>query len=403
MATDKAMEPALRFPEFSGEWRNSTIQSLIDGGAIVGHLDGNHGELYPKTDEFSAEGVPYISANDLVDGRVNFSKCKRLPAERAARFKKGIAKTGDLLFAHNATVGPTAILKTNLDYVILSTTVTYFRFNIEKYKVKFAQAAFNSSTFIRQYSRVMSQSTRDQVPISAQRKFTLPVPSLREQKKIADFLTAIDERTALLRRRRDALRDYKKGMMQRLFSQDLRFTRDDGSQFPDWERKRLKSLCSVRKGVQVNRDTLNDADEFPVINGGMSSSGFTKSTNSEGQTITVSEGGNSCGYVAWQTQAFWLGGHCYALEPFLDIANSKFLFQILKHNQPSIMRLRVGSGLPNIQKGDLLKLDLTIPHLDEQQKISNFLSAIDAKIDAAVARLDAMVAFKKALLQQMFV
>ena len=90
-----------------------------------------------------------------MEGNVDFSRSKKLPIERAQLFKKGIAKSGDLLFAHNATVGPTAILRTKLDYVILSTTVTYFRFDNSRYDTIFAYQAFNSDKFIRQYSRVM--------------------------------------------------------------------------------------------------------------------------------------------------------------------------------------------------------------------------------------------------------
>jgi type I restriction enzyme, S subunit len=101
------------------DWETPTIQELLDRGAIVGHLDGNHGELYPRSHEFKESGVPYITANDLCGHRVSFSNCKYLSEERALRFRKGVAKNGDVLFAHNATVGPTALLSTKLAYVIL--------------------------------------------------------------------------------------------------------------------------------------------------------------------------------------------------------------------------------------------------------------------------------------------
>lgn len=103
------------------DWEIYTIQDLIDRNAIIGHLDGNHGELYPRSHEFKDFGVPYITANDLCGYKVSFNQCKFLSEQRARRFRKGVAKNGDVLFAHNATVGPTALLSTKLDYVILST------------------------------------------------------------------------------------------------------------------------------------------------------------------------------------------------------------------------------------------------------------------------------------------
>jgi type I restriction enzyme S subunit len=94
------------------DWRVETIGKLIDERAIVGHLDGNHGELYPRSHEFKSYGVPYIGANDFKAGEVSFDRCKFLTPYRAKQFRKGVAKDADILFAHNATVGPTAFCAT---------------------------------------------------------------------------------------------------------------------------------------------------------------------------------------------------------------------------------------------------------------------------------------------------
>jgi type I restriction enzyme S subunit len=151
--------PKLRFPEFSGEWATNTIQSFLDNKFIVGHLDGNHGALYPKSEDFSKNGIPYVTANDFINGEVEFNKCKFLSYEKAKLFKKGIAKNGDVLFAHNATVGPCAILKTELDYVVLSTTATYYRCDLNKLNNYFLFHYLQSTNFVSQYSSIMSQST----------------------------------------------------------------------------------------------------------------------------------------------------------------------------------------------------------------------------------------------------
>jgi type I restriction enzyme S subunit len=175
------------------EWEVYKIDELLSKGILVDHLDGNHGELYPRSEEFVSSGVPYLSANNFFNGYVDFNGCKFLRPERAKQFKKGIAKNGDVLFAHNATVGPVAILNTDLEYVILSTTATYFRCNPELLSNLYLREYLTSGYFINQYTRVMGQSTRNQVPITTQRKFYTILPKLSEQKKIASILFCWDE------------------------------------------------------------------------------------------------------------------------------------------------------------------------------------------------------------------
>lgn len=211
--------PALRFPEFreAGEWSKASIQDLIDQNYILGHLDGNHGELYPRAEEFSEEGIPYITARDFMDGYVNFSSCKKLRRKRALQFKKGIAKDGDILFAHNATVGPVAKLVTHLDFVILSTTATYFRCNQTDLTNDFLMFALMSPEFVDQYTRVMSQSTRNQVPITAQRRFNLRIPSISEQLKVASCLSSLSGLIVVQTQNIESLQTHKKSLLQQLF------------------------------------------------------------------------------------------------------------------------------------------------------------------------------------------
>lgn len=230
------------------------------------------------------------------------------------------------------------------------------------------------------------------------------LPSLPEQQKIASFLSSVDKKIDLLRQKKNELELYKKGLMQKIFLQEIRFKADDGSDFPDWEDVSLGDVVTISKGKQLNRDTLTAGAAYPVINGGVTPSGYHDEFNTEANSITISEGGNSCGHVDFQRQEFWCGGHCYVVTPIGEIIDNDFAFQNLKFRQADIMRLRVGSGLPNIQKGDLLKLSLFLPvSIDEQQKIASFLSAVDAKIKKTSSQIEEMETFKKGLLQQMFV
>jgi type I restriction enzyme S subunit len=211
-------QPRLRFSEFEslGEWSALTIQELIDKQLIVGHLDGNHGSLYPRADEFSGSGVPYISATNFNNGSIDFERCKYLPVERAVQFKKGIARNGDILFAHNATVGPVAKLTMKYDFVILSTSLTYFRCNGELLLNDFLQCALVSPAFVAQCARVMAQSTRNQIPITAQRTFGMQIPKLPEQQRIADCLNSLNELIIAAIQELGTLKTHKAGLMQQL-------------------------------------------------------------------------------------------------------------------------------------------------------------------------------------------
>ncbi|HRH50454.1 MAG TPA: restriction endonuclease subunit S [Panacibacter sp.] len=211
----------IRFKDDNGndypDWEELSVQNLIDGNEITSHLDGNHGALYPKSSEFVKEGVPYVTANDFISGEVDLKNCKYLSIEHANKFKKGVAKDGDVLFAHNATVGPTALLKTTFDFVILSTTATYFRCDNKNLFNSYFKHYLRSSFFEKQYVQVMSQSTRNQVPITTQRKFKIKLPIFSEQQKIASFLTSIDNKINTVNKQLEQTQEYKKGLLQQMF------------------------------------------------------------------------------------------------------------------------------------------------------------------------------------------
>jgi len=165
----------------------------------------------------------------------------------------------------------------------------------------------------------------------------------------------------------------------------------------------LSSQCVIKKGSQLNKEYLTDEGDYPALNGGINPSGYTTNWNTEASTITISEGGNSCGFVNFVTTRFWSGGHNYSLQELKKSIDANYMYQYLKFNELQIMRLRVGSGLPNIQKGEVSNFKVKLPSLVEQNKIANFLSSIDNKTLQVGKQLDESKQFKKALLQQMFV
>jgi type I restriction enzyme S subunit len=378
------------------DWEVQTIGELIESRSIIGHLDGNHGELYPRSEEFKSYGVPYIGANDFEDGSVTLSRCKFLALERAKRFRKGVAINGDVLFAHNATVGPVALLITCEPFVILSTTATYFRCDLFKLDNGYLKAALQSPYFVGQYQAVMGQSTRFQVPITAQRKLSLVVPPLPEQRAIAGALSDVDAllgaQEALLAKKRDL----KAAAMQQLLTGETRLPGFTG----EWEVKRLGEVAVVSKGTQLHSSETDETGTFAHLNGGIAPSSYTHKPNTDGNTIAISEGGNSCGFVQFMTEPYWCGGHCYSVIP--NGVDNRFLYLALKGQQSAIMGLRVGSGLPNVQKTSLLDFKIQLPTtLPEQTAIAAVLSDMDAEIAALKAQRDKTRALKQGMMQEL--
>lgn len=172
---------------------------------------------------------------------------------------------------------------------------------------------------------------------------------------------------------------------------------------PDgWQLNKLGSVCRIKKGVQFNKVELSDSGMYPCINGGIEPSGWSDLWNSNENTITISEGGNSCGYVNFIETKFWSGGHCYSLLDLRSDTENDFLYQALKGRQSLIMDLRVGSGLPNIQQKAIKEFEFLRPdNKPEQTQIATILS----KVDEAIAQTEQLIAkysrIKTGLLQDL--
>ena len=157
----------------------------------------------------------------------------------------------------------------------------------------------------------------------------------------------------------------------------------------NWGKINLEEVCLIKKGEQLNKLDLESAGDYPCINGGISPSGYTEKWNTKANTITISEGGNSCGFVNMLRTDFWSGGHCYSLLDIKDKVDNEFLYYALKGRESLIMDLRVGSGLPNIQQKAIKKFEFIYPKdKTEQTIIANILS----KTDQAIGHTEALIA-----------
>ncbi len=373
------------------EWRVEKINQLLEDKAILSHLDGNHGELYPRSSEFKQHGVPYIGANDFSDGFVTFDRCKFLSEERAAKFRKGVAKNGDVLFAHNATVGPVAFLKTSEAFVILSTTATYFRCNEEKINNIYLKFALESSHFVKQYQAVMAQSTRFQVPITAQRKLFLVTPPLPEQCAIAAALSDVEALIASLDKLITKKRDLKQATMQQLLTGKQRLPGFSG----EWEVKRLGDVLKVRHG-RSQHDVVERDGAYPILATG-GEIGRTNTFLYDKPSVLIGRKG-TIDKPQYQDAPFWTVDTLFYTE-LSNTAHPKFIY--FKFLMIDWRSYNEASGVPSLNASTIENIEIAVPRLGEQTAIATMLSDMDADIAALEARRDKIRALKQGMMQEL--
>jgi type I restriction enzyme S subunit len=222
---------------------------------------------------------------------------------------------------------------------------------------------------------------------------TILPESKTEQIKIGAFLSLIDERIETQSKIIEKYESLIKGIVDLLLhSENYSFKRSD-----------LGSLCNIKKGEQINASKLLDKGTYYVMNGGIAPSGYYTEYNTGSGIISISEGGNSCGYVQYNFSKFWSGGHCYTLNEISTQISSEYLYFYLKSQEKSIMALRVGSGLPNIQKRDLERIEVQYPDCQRQKEVATTLTLLSNKIETEHGLLSAFLKQKQYLLRQMFI
>lgn len=164
----------------------------------------------------------------------------------------------------------------------------------------------------------------------------------------------------------------------------------------------LCTIADVIKGKQINGSELSDSGHYYMMNGGIVPSGYLEKCNTPANTISISEGGNSCGYVQYNHVPFWSGGHCYTLR-LKGKVDSRYFYHWLKFKEPDIMALRIGSGLPNIQKKDLEHFQIIMPNITIQKKYADIFDSIENKEKNDIDYLMILNEQKHCLLQQMFI
>lgn len=147
----------------------------------------------------------------------------------------------------------------------------------------------------------------------------------------------------------------------------------DGAEV-DW--KKLCEVSEIEKGKQLNKTLLTETGEYPVINGGINPSGYWHEYNNEANTIVISQGGASAGYVNWMTTPFFAGAHAYVVKTNEELVQKRYAYHFLKMNQVKFMQNQYGAGIPALAKSDLANLLIPIPPLSVQTEIVKILDAL---------------------------
>ncbi|MCT3856018.1 restriction endonuclease subunit S [Elizabethkingia anophelis] len=383
--------PNLRFPGFEDEWEEKKLGEIatfskgkgISKNEIVDNGETEcirYGELYTFYEEVISE-IQSKTNTDISSLVLSEANDVIIPASGETQID--IATASCVLKSGVALGGDLNIIKTKNNGIFLS-----YYLNSKK-KLEIAKLSQGISV-VHLYSSQLAL-------------LNLKLPQFEEQEKLANFLSLLNSRIQTQKKIIEQLETLMKGNLEKIFRQKLRFKNKQGNYFSIWKTMKLDEICDIKKGEQLNKDDLTESGNYPCLNGGMSFSGYTDKFNSDENTITISEGGNSCGFVNFMKSKFWLGGHCYKIILKKDISKD-FLFHLLKFYEREIMNLRVGSGLPNIQQKDLKNLQLLISEdIEEQNKIANFLSFIQEKIETEKQILEKLELQKKFLLGNLFV
>lgn len=173
--------------------RLTPLGDLVEAGVIAPPQDGNHGEKHPKASDYVGDGIPFVMASDLLDGAVDFARCKQIPKLLADSLRIGFAERGDVLLSHKGTVGQVAHLAdTPTEYVMLTPQVTYYRVrDRDQLEPLWLFYCFLSPDYQMQLRRYERQSTRAYVGITAQRELKIPVCEVSIQRDLLNKLAML--------------------------------------------------------------------------------------------------------------------------------------------------------------------------------------------------------------------
>jgi len=248
--------PKLRFPEFSDKWEKKKM------GEVGEFKNGIN-----KSSEDFGFGVPFINLMDVFGKQIISDLNLGLVNANDKEIEQYNLLEGDVLFIRSSVkksgVGETSVVLKNMPRTVYSGFLIRFRDTFFKVNLNFKKYCFYTTKFRNDLVSLSSTSANTNINQESLNSLILSLPSLPEQQKIASFLTAVDDKLQAIKKKKSLLEQYKKGVMQKIFSQELRFKADDGSEFPEWEVKTLGEIGDVKMCRRIFNDETLPIGEIP--------------------------------------------------------------------------------------------------------------------------------------------
>lgn len=381
--------PKLRFKEFSGDWEEDELGNIIEiskskYNPLKNEEDYKCIELENLSQE-TGQLLGYFNSKEQQSIKNKFNKGEVLFGKLRPYLKKYWLADFEGVCSSEIWVLNGIKASNNFIYRLIQTD----KFN-----------------FI---SNISSGSKMPRADWSYMREFPFFIPKLEEQEKIASFFSLIDDKISLQGEKVEALKDYKKGMMQKIFSRELRFKDDDGRDYPEWEDKKLGDIANITMGQSPSSSCYNEEYiGLPLIQGNAD----IKDRKTEPRVYT-SEITKTCdigdiimsvrapvGAISMSLHNACIGRGVCSIKPKYSV---EYVYQFLLKHESKWSQVSQGSTFESVNSNDIKSLKIPFPNLDEQKKIGNFLGNIDNKIEKEQEKLDSLNEYKKGLLQQMFV
>ena len=372
--------PKLRFKEFSGDWETHLLGKSIT-------LYDNERKPVKEQERNSGE-YAYYGATGIIDHIDNYI----FEGEYLL-----LGEDGANIVTRNAPL----IYKTEGKFWVNNHA------HIFKPKTQFDIDFMKQRLELINYIPYNTGTAQPKLNADSIKSIPFNAPSKEEQEKIASFFSLIDNKISLQGEKVEALKDYKKGMMQKIFSRELRFKDDDGRDYPEWEEKKIGNIaeCLDNKRKPLNSTQRGEMQGDIPYYGANGIVDFVNDYIFDEEIILLAEDGGNFEEFATRpiaqlvTGKSWVNNHAHVLK---SKHNTEFLFYSLVHKD--IRKYINGTSRAKLNKSDMLDIVVNIPKsLEEQKKIANVLGSIYLKIEKEQKKLDSLNEYKKGLLQQMFV
>ncbi len=395
--------PKLRFREFEGEWEKYIFKN------IVKLQRGSSPRPIVKYITNADDGVNWIKIGDTINGTNYIDNTEQKITKEGAKKSRKVS-IGDIILSNSMSYGKPFIL--NIDGYIHDGW-----FVIREYENYFHKAyllqVLGSEQIQRQYKRLAAGGVVNNISSELVNSVKINLPQKPEQQKIANFLTSIDQKIEQLTKKKKLLVAYKKGVMQKIFSQEIRFRDENGEVYGDWVERKLGEIATFFSGgTPTSTNKSYYSGTIPFIGSGNIKSYeveqfISEEALSNSSSKMVNKGdllyalyGATSGEVAISKIN---GAINQAVLCIRSEENIYFLYYWLLFKKESIIVTYLQGGQGNLSAKIIKSLKLNLPSLAEQTKIANFLSSIDKKIEQVNRQIEESKGFKKGLLQQMFV